>query len=66
MPVTVVGAGDTVVNNTDTVPVPTSLEGQILNKVTSFDKGEAMEALSVCGKRSAPSLRIQSPQGMKV
>lgn len=60
MPVTVVGAGDTAGNKTETIPVLMSLEGELLNKVAEhFEKGEAMDALSICGKGSAPRLRSQ-------
>lgn len=59
VPVTVLGAGDTAVNKTDTIPV-LMLEGEILNKgAEHFEKGEAMDAWTMCGKGSAPSLRSQ-------
>lgn len=40
MPGTVLGAGDTVVNKTDTDPVAMSLEGKIQNKVQRALKRE--------------------------
>ena len=48
MPGTVLGAGDMVVNKTDTVPVLMLLEGETLNKgAEGFEEGEAMAALCV-------------------
>lgn len=40
MPQIILGAGDTVVSKTDTVPVLMLLEGEILNKVQSGLKRE--------------------------
>lgn len=48
VPGTVLGAGDMVVNKTDTGPVLMLLEGETLNKGSEgFEEGEAMGALCV-------------------